>query len=92
MSNTVSAKTRAASGSSTAMRPATRQVLSSDDRNRVNDAPEHLTPARRQRLERRGGSAPRRAACDGHYLIFLICFSDCATTLAGRGWKFTCAR
>ena len=33
-----------------------------------------------------------RRAVDDHYLIFLICFSDCATVLAGSGWKLTCAK
>ena len=38
------------------------------------------------------GEVPRYATDGRHYEMLRICFTDCASTLAGSGWKLTWAR
>ena len=85
---TVTAKTSAASGSTTAIHADPRQTRSSLLRakrpSRLGSGGLPIDSALR-----RGGDAPRHAADGCHYWMLRICFTDCATTLDGRGWKLT---
>ena len=60
--------------------------------------PEHVRHPAEQRVPRcgasgwRGGSFPRHATDGRHYEMLRICFTDCASTLEGSGWKLTWAR
>ena len=39
-----------------------------------------------------GGDAPRHTANGSHYWMARTCLIDCASTLDGSAWKFTCER
>ncbi len=85
---TVTAKTRAASGQYHGHpgRPAPGVLLVAPGE--VGHPLGQRGLAQRLRV-RRGGDAPRHAADGGHYWMLRICFTDCASTLEGSGWKLT---
>ena len=91
IASTVTANTSATRGSTTATRAHQRQPFSSLARN---------TFATRRNNGSRGaarpggvaGNLPRHATDGRHYEMLRICFTDCASTLEGSGWKLTWAR
>ncbi len=91
MARTVTAKTRAASGSSTATQATVCQPLSS--LRRMLSAARRGQGGLRSAVERGvAGMLPATPPTVVIYEMPRICLTDCATTLAGSGWKSTCER
>ena len=95
MASTVRAKTSAARGRTSRDPRCPPPACSSWDRRA--SANRRATGARRfvlalGALVFRTGVAHSRSMAVTDYWILMICFSDCATTLAGSGWKLTWLR